>query len=90
MAAWNMLEICAKIDIPPQTIWGIVILVLLFAGAIVAWVLVRRFFEINRRESNSPPTFTLESIREMYDNGQITEEEYKNLRDKIINKTPAS
>ncbi len=87
MLSQNILEICANIDIPSQTIWGIVILLLLLGGAFVAVVLIRRFFSTNRKKSQSLPTFTLESIKEMYDNGQINEDEYKHLRDKIIKQT---
>ena len=82
-----MLEICAKTDITSQTIWGIVILFLLLGVAFEAVVLIRRFFSTNRENSQMLPTFTLESLKEMYDNGQITEDEYKHLRDKIIKQT---
>lgn len=87
MLVQHTLEICAKIDIPPHMFWWAALLILLLGGAVVAWALVRRFFNTNRGNLKKEPTFTLESVRKMYDSGQITEEEYKHLRDTIINHT---
>ena len=66
----------------PEVIWGTAGLALaLLGGALVIW-LVDRW----RKQATAPPTNTAEELtdfRGMYERGEITEEEYVRLRNKV-------
>lgn len=63
-------------------IWWFVGTVLLAAGGIwIAIIIGRRFFG---GEKGKTSNFSLEELRKMQQKGQITEDEYKALRQKIV------
>ncbi len=65
--------------------WGgiLILIVLLGFFAIAA---VRRRFAVSSRQQTQDPGFSLSSLREMRDSGEITPEEYDRMRARVIAK----
>jgi uncharacterized membrane protein len=61
---------------------GIVAFVALVIAIVVILKIRRKFLKSSHQGSASP--FTLDGIQKLHDNGQISEQEYKRLRNKII------
>ena len=72
----------AKID-PSDILWIIVTIAVLLVVATIAMIVVKRRFSGGSYDA-PPVAFTLEDLRKMRDNEEITEEEYTVLKDKII------
>ena len=61
---------------------GIVALVALVIAIMVILMIRRKFLRSSKQGSDSP--YTLDGLQKLHDNGQISEQEYKTLRNKII------
>ena len=73
----------------PNIIWGTVLLaVALFAGAFLVWIVDRW----RKRSVIQSPDSTneLTHFREMYEQGEITEEEYVKLRSRVADRVKPS
>ena len=67
-----------------QLIWLVVLLVVVLAAAAVSWLVCRRYLGPGRLERKKTPDFTLEDIRSMLRVGQISQEEFDTLKQKIL------
>ena len=73
----------AEIDIR-DVIWVIAGLALILGWGVFALVVAKRKLFGSKSDGNDDGGFTLADLRQMRDNGRISEEEYNVLRDKII------
>ncbi len=73
----------AEMD-PKDRLWIGVSLGILFVVIVVAFIVLLKFRNrllSSRHDSRFGSTFTLEQLRQMHRQGEISDEEYKNLRD---------
>ena len=78
----------AAID-PDYYRWLAVALGSLLVGSIVGFVIIRRLFRPrdDKTDTSAPTGFGLEELRTMCQSGLISEQEFKELRNKIIQET---
>ena len=77
----------------PEVIWGVAALVVsLLIGAVVIYAVDQWRKRAERGPTAADATGALTTYRAMYESGEITEEEYTKLRDKVAAKvkTPAA
>ena len=69
-------------------IWIIIAVLVLLTGAGTAMLLIRRKFrsEPSTTEKSEVP-FTLDQVRQMHQQGHISEGEFERLKDKILQET---
>ncbi len=66
-----------------------VALLAVIAASIAGWIVVRRVRAWANEEILTEP-FTLQDLRMMRDNGEITPDEYETMRDALLNRVKAS
>jgi len=66
---------------------GIIAAAAVLLGILGVWL--RRRYRADSQDMNNQFGFTLDDLREMYEAGQLTEEEYKASREKLANRTKA-
>ena len=78
---------------PKDRLWIGVALGILFVVIVVAFIVLLKFRNrllSSRHDSQFGSTFTLEQLRQLHRQGQISDEEYQNLRDKTFTDSGAS
>jgi hypothetical protein len=66
-------------------IWVMAVVLVLTGLAMVAYLLVRRFFRDNREHTATPrAAFTLEELKRLHQQGQLSDDEYAVLKDKML------
>ena len=72
-------------------VWIAVALAALGGAAVVIFVLIRRFRDLDKRENKARgPVFTLEELGRLRREGQLSGAEYETLRNKIISEAGQS
>ena len=70
---------------PAKMLWMSVVFVLVLVGGFVAVLMVRKkLFSTDSSQRKMNSAFTLEQIRQMRSQGRISDSEYENLRETII------
>ena len=77
---------CGAADIK-TLIWIGLVLGVLFILLLLGFFLIRRFTVSSKPNETADTAFTLEQIRKLHEQGQLSDEEYKNLKEKIIQNT---
>ena len=86
----TMRFLVAAID-PVDIVWIAAALGLMLAGAVVAWIFIkRRYGSLQEPQQGLKTPFTLEQLRQMLDQGEISEPEYHVLRNQIISKSKSN
>ena len=91
MNIWENMTLAAM-D-PKDRLWIGVSLGVLFVLIVVAFIVLlklRNRLLSSRRDSQLGSTFTLEQLRQLHRQGQISDEEYHNLRDTTFSDSGAS
>lgn len=74
---------CGAVD-TRNVVWIGSVLGVLAVLMVVGYWLVRRLTVSGRGEKEENTAFTLEQIRQLHQEGQLSDEEYQSLREKII------
>ena len=82
------IKMVAEID-PGYYKWIAVALGSILVGAVVVFVIIRRLFRPrpDKTEANASTGFGLDQLRRMFKSGLISEQEFKELRNKTLQKT---
>jgi uncharacterized membrane protein len=76
---------CGAVD-TYALIWIGVVLGVLFVILLLGFFLIRRFTVSSKPDNATETAFTLEQIRKLHEQGRLSDEEFKNLKEKIIQK----
>ena len=91
MNLWKYMA-AAQMD-PKDRLWIGVALGILFVVIVVAFIVLLKFRNrllSSRHDSQLGSTFTLEQLRQMHRQGEISDEEYQNLRETTFTDSGAS
>jgi uncharacterized membrane protein len=66
-------------------VWIMAAVMVLMGLAMVAYMLVRRFFRDSREHTATPrAAFTLEELKRLHQQGQLSDDEYAALKEKML------
>lgn len=68
-------------------VWVIVALSLLFTVGLVLILIARRYWSSGSGESSGTTILTLDKLRQMHRQGQVSDEEFQALKDSIIDQS---
>lgn len=72
---------------PINMVWIAAALGLLLIGGVLSFIGLRRWLRADSDKVSQPEDFTLDQLRQMFQNKQLTQQEFDALKEHLIQKT---